>query len=61
MLKDGKDFYGCLIQDSKRYDTGDKLGYLKTIIDFGLAHEELGPELLEYIERVLQAKEAGKE
>ncbi|HSX15339.1 MAG TPA: UTP--glucose-1-phosphate uridylyltransferase [Candidatus Saccharimonadales bacterium] len=49
MLRDGKAFYGCLIQDSKRYDTGDKLEYLKTVVDFGLAHDELGPELHEYL------------
>jgi len=49
MLKAGKPFYGCLIQNSKRYDTGDKLEYLKTVVDFALAHDELGPELHEYL------------
>jgi UTP--glucose-1-phosphate uridylyltransferase len=45
MIRDGYDFYGCEIKNSKRYDTGDKLEYLKTVIDFGLSHPELGPEL----------------
>jgi len=54
MLKDGKPFFGCLIKNSQRYDTGDKLEYLKTVIDFGLAHEELGAELREYIESKLR-------
>lgn len=49
MLKDGKAFYGCEIQNSKRYDTGDKLEYLKTVIDFGLGHEELGKDLETYL------------
>jgi len=49
MLKDGYDFYGCLIKNSQRYDTGDKLEYLKTVIDFGLAHPELGPQLKSYL------------
>lgn len=49
MLKDGYDFYGCLIRDSQRYDTGDKLEYLKTVFDFALTHEELGPELKEFL------------
>ncbi|MEO6761033.1 MAG: sugar phosphate nucleotidyltransferase [Candidatus Saccharimonadales bacterium] len=49
MLKDGKSFYGCEIQNSKRYDTGDKLEYLKTVIDFGLKHPDLGPALKEFI------------
>jgi UTP--glucose-1-phosphate uridylyltransferase len=53
MLADGHSFYGCLIRDSKRYDTGDKLEYLKTVIDFGLGHEELGPELREFLRQKL--------
>lgn len=53
MLADGKDFYGCEIKDSKRYDTGDKLEYLKTVIDFGLVHPELGPALRDYLKTQL--------
>ena len=53
MLRDGKAFYGCEVQNSKRYDTGDKLEYLKTVVDFGLAHEELGPELRDYLKTKL--------
>jgi UTP--glucose-1-phosphate uridylyltransferase len=53
MLQAGRPFYGAVIQNSRRYDTGDKLEYLKTVVDFGLAHDELGPELREYIERKL--------
>jgi len=49
MLADGLPFYGCEIKNSKRYDTGDKLEYLKTVIDFGLKHPELGPELRDYL------------
>ncbi len=52
MVKDGHAFYGCEIK-GQRYDTGDKLEYLKTVIDFGLKHEELGPELRAYIETKL--------
>jgi len=53
MIKDGHSFYGYQVQDSKRYDTGDKLGYLKTVVDFGLAHPDLGQDLLEYLRRKL--------
>ena len=49
MIKDGHLFYGYQVTDSKRYDTGDKLGYLKTTIDFGLAHPELGEAFAEFI------------
>jgi len=54
MLRDGKPYYGAVIQNSKRYDTGDKLEYLKTVVDFGLNHDELGPELREYLEQRLE-------
>ena len=49
MIRDGHDFYGYQVQDSQRYDTGDKLGYLKTVIDFGLQHPDLGDDLRDYI------------
>jgi len=54
MLQDGHEFYGAIIQNSQRYDTGDKLEYLKTVVDFGLNHDELGPELREYLHTKLQ-------
>jgi UTP--glucose-1-phosphate uridylyltransferase len=40
--------YGFKFQ-GKRHDTGDKLGFLKATIEFGLKDPELGPPLLEYI------------
>lgn len=35
--------------EGKRYDAGDKLGYLKAIVDFALQHNELGASFREYI------------
>ena len=35
-----------------RFDAGDKLGYLKAIIAFGLRHPELGVEFKKYIKEV---------
>lgn len=57
MIRDGHSFYGCEMKNSKRYDTGDKLEYLKTVIDFGLAHEELGPALREHMALRLTSNE----
>lgn len=39
----------------KRYDTGDKLGYLKAVVEFALRRDDLGPAFREYL------KELGKE
>lgn len=38
--------------DGKRYDAGDKLGYLKAIVDFALDHNTLGPPFREYLQSV---------
>jgi len=54
MLRDGHEFYGYAIKGD-RYDTGDKLEYLKTIVDFALSHEELGPEFRSHLEKRLQS------
>lgn len=54
MIDDGHSFYAREITDGRYYDTGDKLEYLKTVIDFGLRHEELGPELRQFIESKLK-------
>ncbi|MFA5821087.1 MAG: UTP--glucose-1-phosphate uridylyltransferase, partial [Candidatus Gracilibacteria bacterium] len=33
----------------QRFDTGDKLGYLKAVIHFGLKHKTLSGELKKYL------------
>ncbi len=33
----------------KRYDAGEKLGFLKATVEFALKNEELGPEFLAYL------------
>lgn len=49
MLQDGKPFYGCEIQNSKRYDTGDKLEYIKTVVDFALQRDDIKDDVLEFL------------
>lgn len=49
MIADGHDFYGVTPQNSKRYDTGDKLDYLKTVIDFSLEREDVGEGMKQFI------------
>lgn len=54
MINDGHQVYAREIEDGTYYDTGDKLEYLKTVFDFGLAHKELGPALRAHIEQRLR-------
>jgi len=53
MIDDGYSYYGCEIKNGRYFDTGDKLEYLKTVIDFGLRHPELGKPLGEYLRNKL--------
>ncbi|MFZ1258243.1 MAG: sugar phosphate nucleotidyltransferase [Candidatus Saccharimonas sp.] len=55
MIADGHHFYGVTPHNSRRYDTGDKLDYLKTVIDFSLERDDLGEGMKAYI--IAKAKE----
>jgi len=37
--------------EGKRYDTGDKLGYIETIIDFALRDPHLNKEMTDYLQK----------
>jgi len=43
------DFYG-LVFEGKRYDAGEKLGYLKATVDYALKHPALADEFRAYLE-----------
>ena len=49
MLNDGHKMYGLEIPDGTYYDTGNKLEYLKTVVDFALEHPELGDDFKKYL------------
>ena len=40
--------------EGKRYDVGEKLGFIKTTIDFALQREDLREDLLQYMEETLK-------
>jgi len=52
MIDDGFSYYAREIEGAKFYDTGDKLEYLKTMIDFGLKHKSLSKELKDYLAQI---------
>lgn len=41
--------YACEVKNNKYYDTGNKLEYLKTVIEFALTHKELNGEFRKYL------------
>jgi UTP--glucose-1-phosphate uridylyltransferase len=53
MIKDGHHIYGCEIQNGTYYDTGNPLEYLKTVFDFALERDDIGPSLKEHLQKKL--------
>jgi UTP--glucose-1-phosphate uridylyltransferase len=49
MLEDGKHVLGVEITDGKYYDTGNKIEYLKTVVEFALKHPDLNGKFREYL------------
>src|SRR5476649_1742758 len=45
------DFYGYIFE-GKRYDAGEKLGYLKATVDYALRHPDLGPDFRLYLDSI---------
>ncbi len=54
MIKAGFDFYACALQNSRYFDTGDKLEYLKTVVDFALKHKDLSGDFRAYLKDMLK-------
>lgn len=52
MLEDKKHILACEIKKGKYYDTGNKLEYLKTVVEFALEHQEIKDDFREYLKRL---------
>lgn len=49
MLNDNKSVYACEIKGGHYYDAGNKLEYLKTVVDFALKHEDIKDDFADYL------------
>lgn len=49
MMDEGHAFFARKITDGKYYDTGDKLEYLKTVVDFALERPDMAEEFRAYL------------
>lgn len=49
MLKDGKKIMAVEIKNGKYYDTGNKMEYLKTVVEFALKHKDLNGKFRDYL------------
>lgn len=57
MIREGKSLFGCALKDSRYYDTGNKLEYLKTIVEFALKHPDLGEDFKNYLIKICKTGE----
>lgn len=53
MIADGHVFYGLEVQNGTFYDTGNKLEYLKTVVDFALKRDDLRDDFLLHLQGVV--------
>lgn len=49
MIADGKKVHAMEVKNGKYYDCGSKVGYLKTVVDHGLLHEDVSEEFKTYL------------
>jgi UTP--glucose-1-phosphate uridylyltransferase len=52
MIDDGHEILALDIKDGKFYDTGNKLEYMKTIVEFAAKHPEIGEEFKRYLKNL---------
>lgn len=53
MIQDGHSFMAYEIAGAHYYDAGNKLEYVKTVIDFALQRPDIGPPLQAYLRQVV--------
>ncbi len=49
MIKDGKKVMAADIKNGRYYDAGDKLEYMKTVVDFALRRDDIGESFRDYL------------
>lgn len=52
MLSAGERIVSAEIKGGKFYDTGNKLGYLKTVVDHALKHKDISEEFRAYLQKI---------
>lgn len=52
IIKEGFPFYACKIKNGKYYDTGNKIEYLKTVVEFALKHPEFSEEFKKFLKNL---------
>lgn len=54
MLNDGKRVLAAEIKNGRYFDTGNKLEYMKTVVEFGINHPEIGDDFKAWMQDFLK-------
>lgn len=54
MVDDGLTVLATEIKNGKYYDAGNKLEYIKTVVDFALQHDDIKEEFAQYLRNIVQ-------
>lgn len=49
LIKTGYPVYACEIENGRYYDTGNKLEYMKTVVELGLEHPDINGEFKQFL------------
>jgi len=52
LIKTGYPVYTCEIENGRYYDTGNKLQYLKTVVEFALQHPDINSSFREFLKKL---------
>ncbi len=52
LIKTGYPVYACEIENGRYYDTGNKIEYMKTVVEFGLQHPDINGEFREFLKKL---------
>lgn len=54
LQQDGVPVYACEIENGTYFDTGNKIEYMKTVVQFALKHKEINGEFREFLVELLK-------
>lgn len=54
MVNEGHDMFGLEIANGQYYDAGNKLEYLKTVVDFALKRQDIGEDFKQFLQDKLR-------
>jgi len=53
LKEEGVPLYTVVVENGKYYDTGNKLEYMKTVVELALKHPEIGEEFSKYLKELV--------